>query len=642
MKFFIFIGVIAVTLSEVIKKIGNTYHKVREKERYTKDNNITKLVEENMVRALLEIKGIKESNEYEVVGSAGKGQFTHIPWVAIRNPIISTTAQKGIYIVFLFSADGKELYLTLNQGTKYLEDKGILKHGIKTSNLIYRMISAPRSKQIKIDLKSGYGKDYEKATISGFKYSTQCMPDVSIIKRDLNFLLEDYNQIIDIYKYKYNQNIDQFYKTITNKIEDEYNEFKILLNEFLNDNYHYSVCIDQIEFNINILNSTQKQNEKKMEFSYINYSIADRYLVVAKPVIKKNEINAMKIVLYDKKYNSEKILGKKTGYEIKKMKLKSNNIENELKNFYDQFINVKKEVKSIMKSKLIKDVTDKLITSKNIILRGSPGTGKSYLSKAVASKIIDIPIEELECSDQFEFVQFHPSYDYTDFVEGIRPTVSQTGEIGFELRSGIFKEFCSKAVRSLNNSENKKFVFVIDEINRGEISKIFGELFFSIDPSYRGKKGSVKTQYTNMEKSEDKFYIPDNVYIIGTMNDIDRSIDTFDFAMRRRFRFIKIEANENTQMLEVLGDKKNKAIERMIRLNEAISSVEELNSNYHIGAAYFLKLRSMTFDELWKDYLQPLLADYIRGMFNEEDIMNKFESAYYSNSSKLGENNEEA
>ena len=113
------------------------------------------------------------------------------------------------------------------------------------------------------------------------------MPDVSIIKRDLNFLLEDYNQIIDIYKYKYNQNIDQFYKTITNKIEDEYNEFKILLNEFLNDNYHYSVCIDQINFNINILNSTQKQNEKKMEFSYINYSIADRYLVVAKPVIKK-------------------------------------------------------------------------------------------------------------------------------------------------------------------------------------------------------------------------------------------------------------------------------------------------------------------------------------------------------------------
>lgn len=125
-------------------------------------------------------------------------------------------------------------------------------------------------------------------------------------------------------------------------------------------------------------------------------------------------------------------------------------------------------------------------------MRGSPGTGKSYLSKEIASELTGISIEELEYSDQFEFVQFHPSYDYTDFVEGIRPTVSQTGEIGFELRSGIFKEFCSKAVRSLNNSENKKFVFVIDEINRGEISKIFGELFFSIDPSYRGKKDQLK------------------------------------------------------------------------------------------------------------------------------------------------------
>ncbi|HCZ1035027.1 TPA: AAA family ATPase, partial [Staphylococcus aureus] len=289
----------------------------------------------------------------------------------------------------------------------------------------------------------------------------------------------------------------------------------------------------------------------------------------------------------------------------------------------------------------VKDLNKKLMKSKNIILRGSPGTGKSYLSKAIASELIGTAIEELEDSDQFEFVQFHPSYDYTDFVEGIRPTVSQTGEMGFELRSGIFKEFCSKAARSLNNSENKKFVFVIDEINRGEISKIFGELFFSIDPSYRGKKGSVKTQYTNMEKSKDKFYIPDNVYIIGTMNDIDRSIDTFDFAMRRRFRFIKIEANENTQMLATLGDKKDEAIDRMIRLNEAISSVEELNSNYHIGAAYFLKLRAMTFEELWKDYLQPLLEDYIRGMFNEENIMNRFESAYYGNSSELGEDNEE-
>ena len=92
---------------------------------------------------------------------------------------------------------------------------------------------------------------------------------------------------------------------------------------------------------------------------------------------------------------------------------------------------------------------------------------------------------------------------------------------------------------------DKKFVFIIDEINRGEISKIFGGTFFSVDPGYRGQKGSVSTQYANLHENDEKFYIPENVYIIGTMNDIDRSVDTFDFAMRRRFRFVEVTAEAN-------------------------------------------------------------------------------------------------
>ncbi|WP_240621239.1 hypothetical protein [Staphylococcus ureilyticus] len=131
-----------------------------------------------------------------------------------------------------------------------------------------------------------------------------------------------------------------------------------------------------------------------------------------------------------------------------------------------------------------------------------------------------------------------------------------------------------------------------------------------------------------MESEKDKFYIPDNVYIIGTMNDIDRSVDTFDFAMRRRFRFIEIKANENLEMLESLGDKKEEAVNRMISLNDTISQIDELDRNYHIGAAYFLKLKDISFEELWEDFLEPLLSDYIRGMFNEEEIMESFKSSY--------------
>ena len=131
-----------------------------------------------------------------------------------------------------------------------------------------------------------------------------------------------------------------------------------------------------------------------------------------------------------------------------------------------------------------------------------------------------------------------------------------------------------------------------------------------------------------------------NVYIIGTMNDIDRSVDSFDFAMRRRFRFIEIKADERLEMLDVLGEKKEEAICRMTALNNEIAKVEDLNENYHIGGAYFLKLKTLNFDKLWSDYLKPLLQDYVRGMYDEDIIMKKFEKAYLNVLPKVGDGND--
>ena len=178
---------------------------------------------------------------------------------------------------------------------------------------------------------------------------------------------------------------------------------------------------------------------------------------------------------------------------------------------------------------------------------------------------------------------------------------------------------------------DKKFVFIIDEINRGEISKIFGELFFSIDPGYRGEKGSVSTQYANLHETDEKFYIPENVYIIGTMNDIDRSVDTFDFAMRRRFRFVEITAESQLGMLdEVLGNEAQEAKIRLRNLNAEIEKVQELNSHYHIGPSYFLKLKDVDFNYelLWSDYLKPLLEDYLRGSYEEVETLANLKKAF--------------
>ena len=414
-----------------------------------------------------------------------------------------------------------------------------------------------------------------------------------------------------------------------------------------------------------------------------------------------------------------------------------------------------------------------LVESKNIIFRGAPGTGKSYLAKEIAADIIsngyfdDYTLLTEEQKKQVEFVQFHPSYDYSDFVEGLRPKVNDDGSMGFELQDGVFKKFIArarknyedaqkskeviekevsaqeameqffssielgsdrfqtingneflitsvddrhinlsipgnatvnklclnvgevrqmlesgqkfekikditnffgkqfatqgysydfaiyKAIKAQKNTssknisrktELKKYIFIIDEINRGEISKIFGELFFAIDPGYRGRAGEVSTQYANLhEDPDEKFYIPENVYIIGTMNDIDRSVDSFDFAMRRRFRFIELKADDHVEMLAALDNDEleAEAIRRMAALNKEIAAVEELNENYQIGAAYFLKLKTLNFDQLWTDYLQPLLQDYIQGMYDEKGIMDRFAKAYGYQKSD-GENTDEA
>ena len=398
---------------------------------------------------------------------------------------------------------------------------------------------------------------------------------------------------------------------------------------------------------------------------------------------------------------------------------------------YDYFLNhpnwkkyKKLESETMLRNDFLLNYSGILRKSKNLILRGAPGTGKTYLAKEIAKELTG------GNEDQIGFVQFHPSYDYTDFMEGLRPILENDGQINFGLQDGIFKKFCQKAKEaqktggqdnfdqawdsyleyinvaeekeyitktsylSVNSRQNlsvnydsgvpgwslprkyvyelykdknynkqeyyksggrtvletlrqrfglrdylsptdvetdKNFVFIIDEINRGEISKIFGELFFSIDPGYRGEKGSVSTQYANLHETDDKFYIPENVYIIGTMNDIDRSVDTFDFAMRRRFRFVEVTAESQLGMLDdVLGDKAEEAKARLRNLNAEIEKVQELNSHYHIGPSYFLKLEEVNFDYelLWSDYLKPLLEDYLRSSYEEDTTLNTLKKAY--------------
>ena len=309
--------------------------------------------------------------------------------------------------------------------------------------------------------------------------------------------------------------------------------------------------------------------------------------------------------------------------------------------------------------------------SRQIVLTGAPGTGKTFAARTVIEELTD---NEALGGTRSRFVQFHSSYDYTDFVEGLRPIPDGDKDNVFVRTDGTFKGFCreivqanlkeaGKDVRSdLPDEEGKKaagwngeklYYFLIDEINRADLGRVFGELMFCLEESYRGVR--IYTQYQNLpvtyhrkpdgtlEKIEPEqdvfakgFFIPGNLVILATMNDIDRSVETFDFALRRRFRWVNIAAKDVMfQSLRAIWGKAAKKAnvqepslwqiiqkeKRILDMNEKVSSQEsgvQLTEYYHLGPSVFEDFWTEAGEQItWEERVKPMLLEYVRGYGDE-------------------------
>ena len=330
---------------------------------------------------------------------------------------------------------------------------------------------------------------------------------------------------------------------------------------------------------------------------------------------------------------------------------------------------------------LVREIGLNLLTfHRNLILTGVSGAGKTYLAQLVAKFLVTAVHNNVNAADHLTKVQFHPSYDYTDFIEGLRPVVLEDGQITFVRKDGIFKSFCKRALAH----KDETFVFIIDEINRGDTSKIFGESLSAIDYDWRGGKGRVLTQLQNLVPEGDEFYkgfyVPENVYLIGTMSDSGGQSDKMDLVFRRRFLWREIKPLECLDLLSVnklnldqelfknlFYEEENSGQERKMwkhllkeigftdrvttcckNLNAAIEAEPSLGAKCQLGPAYFLNTLHFigvngedlgldwALEQVWQLVIEPTIRTHLRGHSQQEsDHIVAELKEYYSNKEPL-------
>lgn len=641
-------------MRELLKAILEKYPTARATTKFGGQHEIRSLFEQ-LKEKISSLDFVKSNENLLVKYSYGKGNWAETAWLAILDKRETSTTQKGTYVVILFKSDGNGCHLKLAQGVT--EIKELFGSGSSATEELQRRANSIRSMfpdmmNTAFDAYSQQSQDgratltnlYESSTIYSKFYIRDEIPSNDVLGNDIHTLVNCYEQYVqqDISNEELSETSDRKIWAIAlgegGRLWNESFEKGIIsigwdsLGDLSNYQSQDAVMAKLIEIKGETGQTPSNdslccyQFAKEMKVGDIVIAKIGRKKILGGGVITSDysfhpERREHKNVRHVKWVTSEKAELPGTGGPIKTLTEISR--YQEFREFVEGYMaekaipeKVSAEIytyadalKDLFLSKeQLESLVETARRKKNIILQGPPGVGKTFVSKRLAYLLMG----EKDPS-RVEFVQFHQSYSYEDFVQGWRPN----SEGGFELKNGSFFEFCKKARTDLS----RPHVFIIDEINRGNLSKIFGELLMLIESDKRGLDNAIKLTYS--ESEADRFSVPENVLIIGLMNTADRSLALVDYALRRRFAFFSLAPQLDSDKFENSiiqaggsSDLVKKIRSRIGALNQLISNERrDLGPGFEIGHSYFCPIGVITSDDEWYTNLiyteiKPLIEEY--------------------------------
>lgn len=620
-------------------------------EKFRADEQLKQLGD-RVVSVLEDAPAVQKRPELRIEWSVGKGNWASVPWIALMDSRETTTPRQGLYVVFLISEDLSEIHLAINQGTTALIEAVGQAAGIEQ----LRVRAETARAQIKELGRLGFALDselspraggwrarsYESGVIAHVTFPASDLPDDEALAAELEAALAACDQLRTGQREADADRPCWFVGAAWGGYDDQTERF--VAEGIWENGWEDGPTLDivrQMQPGDRIAIKAAHTRKNGLPFPYPEGRTASVMRIKAAGVVTANPGDGRRVeVAWTPQpaprdwyfYTSQTTIWRVTPEKEAARRLIAFAFDGEpqdyawfLQEYGLDAVNEESaptpEVESF-EPYSIEDALDGLFmgeasfrrilriwsAKKNLILQGPPGVGKSYIARRLAFALMGERAES-----RLAAVQFHQSYGYEDFIQGFRPT--PTG--GFALRDGVFLRFCRRALAD----PTRPYVFIIDEINRGNLSKVFGELMLLIECDKRSPKWRTRLAYAAEEEPE--LWLPENLYILGMMNTADRSLSLVDYALRRRFAFVTLEpafeASAFEGCLSAAGIP-NELIEhirkRMGELNDQIAAdTANLGPGFQIGHSFFVPGESFVYEEGWLEQIveteiQPLLSEY--------------------------------